>query len=106
MSLLTVLFWLTTFIVTDMFAIVYYTHRHFNVESSSLADEKLFVHLQDAAAPMWRSDSEALWGRLIELGGIAGLHTDSECLLLKDLCTSGIEDDTFLGLLDFEIQVT
>ena len=62
--------------------------------------------VQDMPAPVWRNDSEALWGRLIELGGIAGLHTDSDCLLLKDLCTSGIEDEAFLGLVDLEIQVT
>lgn len=62
--------------------------------------------IQDMPAPVWRNDSEALWGRLIELGGIAGLHTDSDCLLLKDLCTSGIEDEAFLVLVDLEIQVT
>lgn len=61
--------------------------------------------LQAANAPDWRNDSEGLWGRLIELGGVAGLHTDSDCLLLKDLCTSGIADDAFLRLVDEEIHV-
>lgn len=63
------------------------------------------ISSQDVVAPIWRNDGEALWGRLIELGGVAGLHTDSECLLLKDLCTSGIADDAFLGLVDKEIHV-
>lgn len=55
--------------------------------------------------PIWQNDGDALRGRLIELGGLAGLHTDSDCLLLKDLCTAGIEDEAFLALVDQEIQV-
>ena len=53
----------------------------------------------------WCDDSDVLRGRLLELGGVAGLQTDTDCLLLKDLCRPGLEDVAFLELVDLELQV-
>ena len=63
------------------------------------------IQIQVLAKPDWSDDSDALRGRLLELGGVAGLQTDTDCLLLKDLCRSGLEDTTFLDLIDLELQV-
>ena len=78
-----------------------YTQVYANVIEMSLTR-----CVQDSPLPAWQNDGDNLRGRLIELGGLAGLHTDSDCLLLKDLCTAGIEDEAFLALVDHEIQVT
>jgi len=61
--------------------------------------------IQTLAKPDWSDDSDALRGRLLELGGVAGLQTDTDCLLLKDLCRPGLEDTAFLDLIDLELQV-
>lgn len=59
----------------------------------------------DMSTPDWCDDSDVLRGRLLELGGVAGLQTDTDCLLLKDLCRPGLEDVAFLELVDLELQV-
>lgn len=63
------------------------------------------VQDEEVLTPDWRDDSDVLRGRLLELGGVAGLQTDTDCLLLKDLCRSGLEDVAFLELVDLELQV-
>jgi len=63
------------------------------------------IQIQKLAKPDWSDDSDALRGRLLELGGVAGLQTDTDCLLLKDLCRPGLEDTAFLDLIDLELQV-
>lgn len=63
------------------------------------------IQIQALAKPDWSDDSDALRGRLLELGGVAGLQTDTDCLLLKDLCRPGLEDSAFLDLIDLELQV-
>ncbi len=63
------------------------------------------IQIQALAKPDWSYDSDALRGRLLELGGVAGLQTDTDCLLLKDLCRPGLEDTAFLDLVDLELQV-
>lgn len=60
---------------------------------------------KEVATPDWCDDSDILRGRLLELGGVAGLQTDTDCLLLKDLCRPGLEDVAFLELVDLELQV-
>ena len=60
---------------------------------------------EEVSQPDWRDDSDHLRGRLLELGGVAGLQTDTDCLLLKDLCRPGLEDVAFLELIDLELQV-
>ncbi|DBB00250.1 TPA: hypothetical protein ACH3X1_014079 [Trebouxia sp. C0004] len=62
------------------------------------------IQIQALAKPDWSDDSDALRGRLLELGGVAGLQTDTDCLLLKDLCRPGMEDIAFLDLIDLELQ--
>ena len=64
------------------------------------------IQTEEVGKPDWRDDSDALRGRLLELGGVAGLQTDTDCLLLKDLCRPGFEDVTFLELIDLELQVS
>lgn len=61
--------------------------------------------IQTLPQPDWSDDSDALRGRLLELGGVSGLQTDTDCLLLKDLCRPGLEDNAFLDLIDLELQV-
>ena len=61
--------------------------------------------IRSVPKPDWSDDSDVLRGRLLELGGVAGLQTDTDCLLLKDLCRPGIEDNAFLDLIDQELQV-
>lgn len=63
------------------------------------------VQVQALPKPDWSDDSDALRGRLLELGGVAGLQTDTDCLLLKDLCRPGLDDNAFLDLIDLELQV-
>lgn len=63
------------------------------------------VQDEEVLSPDWRDDSDVLRGRLLELGGVAGLQTDTDCLLLKDLCRPGLEDVAFLELVDLELQV-
>lgn len=60
---------------------------------------------EEVTQPDWRDDTDVLRGRLLELGGVAGLQTDTDCLLLKDLCRPGLEDVAFLELVDSELQV-
>ena len=67
------------------------------------ADE---LNVQSMPKPVWSDDSDALRGRLLELGGVSGLQTDTDCLLLKDFCRPGIEDNAFLDLVDLELQVS
>lgn len=64
------------------------------------------VQDEEVLTPDWRDDSDVLRGRLLELGGVAGLQTDTDCLLLKDLCRPGLEDVAFLELVDLELQVS
>ena len=63
------------------------------------------VQDEEVLTPDWRDDSDVLRGRVLELGGVAGLQTDTDCLLLKDLCRPGLEDVAFLELVDLELQV-
>lgn len=63
------------------------------------------MQIQALAKPDWSDDSDALRGRLLEMGGVAGLQTDTDCLLLKDLCRPGLGDSAFLDLTDLELQV-
>lgn len=63
------------------------------------------VQDSEMSTPDWCDDSDVLRGRLLELGGVAGLQTDTDCLLLKDLCRPGLEDVAFLELVDLELQV-
>ena len=69
--------------------------------AAGIADEQE----EEVSQPDWRDDSDVLRGRLLELGGVAGLQTDTDCLLLKDLCRPGLEDVAFLELVDLELQV-
>jgi len=69
------------------------------------AGGRIQIQIQALAKPDWSDDSDALRGRLLELGGVAGLQTDTDCLLLKDLCRPGLEDTAFLDLIDLELQV-
>ncbi|KAA6419179.1 MAG: hypothetical protein FRX49_10919 [Trebouxia sp. A1-2] len=62
------------------------------------------MQIQALAKPDWSDDSDALRGRLLEMGGVAGLQTDTDCLLLKDLCRPGLGDSAFLDLTDLELQ--
>ena len=67
------------------------------------ADE---LSVQRMPKPEWSDESDALRGRLLELGGVSGLQTDTDCLLLKDFCRPGIEDNAFLDLVDLELQAS
>ena len=78
--------------------------RSFRSEYSQ-PDSTAGVGNDEVSKPDWRDDSDVLRGRLLELGGVAGLQTDTDCLLLKDLCRPGLEDVAFLELVDLELQV-
>ena len=77
--------------------------RSFRSQYSQL--DSTGVQEEEVSQPDWRDDTDVLRGRLLELGGVAGLQTDTDCLLLKDLCRPGLEDVAFLELVDLELQV-
>ena len=74
-------------------------------QPAGAAGTAAFQNAEDVGKPDWRDDSDVLRGRLLELGGVSGLQTDTDCLLLKDLCRPGLEDLAFLEMVDLELQV-
>lgn len=80
------------------------TSRSFRSQYSQ-PDSAAGLQEEEMSQPDWRDDTDVLRGRLLELGGVAGLQTDTDCLLLKDLCRPGLEDVAFLELVDLELQV-